>query len=199
MRRSLARPHDAGSRVRAVLGSFCALLILCLPGSAVHGQGLPSEPELKAAFLLNLPKYIAWPPDRFAAPDAAFVIGVLGASPIHEAVAPMASKRNVGGRNIEVRRVTPREIEAGECHLVLVAAGELRRLEELAGALAGGGVLLVGETEGFLDSGGTIALVARDRKIALEINLRSARAQGLSVSSKLLSIASVVQGREEPR
>lgn len=184
---------------RSVVGWFWFVLAAFLFAGVTNVHALPSEPELKAAFLLNLPKYITWPEERFAGPDAAFVIGVLGGSPIHEAVEPMAARRNVNGRGIEVRRVTPAEIEAGECHLVLVAPGEIRRMEELHAALAGAGVLLVGESEGFLESGGAIALVARERKISLEINLRAARSQGLNVSSKLLSIASVVEGREEQR
>jgi hypothetical protein len=52
-------------------------------------------------------------------------------------------------------------------------------------------VVTVGETDGFLDSGGMIALTAERNRVRLRVNTSSLRAAKVDVSSKLLRVAEI--------
>ena len=70
-------------------------------------------------------------------------------------------------------------------------------LAEIAARLTGTSVLLIGESPGFAQRGGTINFVLRDNKVRFEINPAAAKASGLVISSKLLAIATVVGNPEK--
>lgn len=55
-------------------------------------------------------------------------------------------------------------------------------------------VLVVGEGEGFVGSGGMIGLVKREGKVRIQVGLEAARRAGLQISSRLLSVAESVRG-----
>jgi hypothetical protein len=69
-------------------------------------------------------------------------------------------------------------------------------LPDLLSKLRGLNVLIVGESDDFLDAGGMINLVRRGRQITLEVNIDSIRAAQLKVSSKLLALATVKGGKK---
>jgi hypothetical protein len=58
-------------------------------------------------------------------------------------------------------------------------------------------VLTVGDTPRFLDQGGMIRFVLDGARVRFEVNLTSARAAGLTLSSDLLRVATAV--RQEGR
>jgi len=53
----------------------------------------------------------------------------------------------------------------------------------------GESVLTVGESEGFIASGGIVEFRVEDSKVRMEINAESAKRAGLHVSAKLLSLS----------
>jgi hypothetical protein len=58
-------------------------------------------------------------------------------------------------------------------------------------------IAVVGESDDFLENGGFINLVRRDHKIGVAANLAAAAKARLEISSKLLSVASVVKGKSK--
>jgi hypothetical protein len=56
--------------------------------------------------------------------------------------------------------------------------------------------LLVGEAEGFADRSGMIRFRVVDNRLRLEINTTAAAGEGLTISSRLLSLADVVRTEE---
>jgi hypothetical protein len=60
-------------------------------------------------------------------------------------------------------------------------------------------VLTVGDVEGFTQAGGVIRLTNDDRRIALEISLGAADRAFLKISSRLLSLARIVEFGVEER
>jgi len=64
-------------------------------------------------------------------------------------------------------------------------------MNEILSAVAGKSVVTVGETEGFLDRGGMIALTADRNRVRLQVNASSLRAAKVDVSSKLLRVAEI--------
>jgi len=165
---------------KAVAGVFVALILWAAAG---HSQSASLEYQVKASYLYNFMRFIAWPNDVFGG-DGKFQLCVMGADRFGSALKALAGER-VDGREIVVREVdqsTP--ARAARCHLLFVAAGT--GAEDLA---AERGLLTIGETPGFLARGGIINLVEVQGKIRFEINHTAAQRAGLVVSSRLLDLS----------
>ena len=187
-----------GFRRRDRPAVLCALLVMAAGWIAeapvsIAEEPLPSEYQVKAAFLVNFPKYVNWPAEAFAGTNSPIVIAVLGETKVTGEIQEVIAGRAVNGRNIVLKRLASGE-ESGVCHILFVSAAEQRRSPNLLGRLKGG-VLTVGESDDFLESGGIINLARRDQRIALEVNLTAAGDARIEISSKLLSVASVVKGK----
>jgi len=89
--------------------------------------------------------------------------------------------------------------EVRRCQIVFISSSEKRRLAEILMALQGSKVLIVGESDGFADSGGTIQLMLEQNHIRFAINTDAAESSGLRISSKLLALARVVHNPDENR
>jgi hypothetical protein len=171
-----------------------ALALMLFVASTVAQETAPSEYLVKAAFLINFPKYVDWAPEAFAETNSPIVIAVLGESEMTAELRKIIAGRIVNGREIVLKRLDSDDA-SGVCHVLFVPATEQKRLPNLLAKLKAGGVLTVGESDGFLDRGGIINLARRDQKIALEVNLIAADQARIKISSKLLNVASVVKGK----
>jgi hypothetical protein len=79
--------------------------------------------------------------------------------------------------------------QLGACQIVFASSAERKRVRGVVDALQGGAVLSVGETEGFLSTGGMIAFRVEGERVRIEINQQTAERAGLRISAKLLSLA----------
>ena len=79
-----------------------------------------------------------------------------------------------------------------KCHVLLLCSCDNVRIEsprQIIEALADSPILTVGETDGFLESGGIINFITEEDKVRFEINAAAAKKRGLRISSKLLRLA----------
>jgi len=192
------RTQSDGSRrwdQRAFIGILIGLVAVwgVEISAAWAGEAL-SESQVKAAFLVNFPKYVDWPAVAFAETNSPLVIAVLGETPVTDELQKLIAGRTVNGRKIVLRRLDAGEEVAG-CHILFVSALEQSRASSLLARLKDSGVLTVGESDDFLEHGGIVNLARRERKIALEVNLTAATTARIKISSRLLSVASVVKGK----
>jgi len=171
----------------------CALLVALAPrGSAASEVG---EYEIKAAFLYNFALYVEWPKD--GAPDAGtFVIGVLGEDPFGPILDRIAHNKTVNGKKIVIKRFDTIE-DYTPCHILFIAASEADRLAAILKTLNDAPVLTVGDTTGFGQEGVIINLYVEQGKVRFKINLAAAQRVGLTISSKLLRLATIVKTTEE--
>jgi hypothetical protein len=159
-------------------------------------QAAPSrEYQIKAAFLFNFGQFVTWGPGAFADADAPFVIGVLGDDPFGPTLDALVAGETVQGRRAEIARYRGVE-EVGACQILFISSSEAARLDRVFAALAGRSILLVGEAEGFADRSGMIRFRVVDNRLRLEINTTAAAGEGLTISSRLLSLADVVRTEE---
>jgi hypothetical protein len=101
--------------------------------------------------------------------------------------------KTINGRTVVLEPCDGECASRRQCRLLFVSGGENRRLEEVLAAVKNLPMLTVGESDDFLERGGMISLVIRDKAVRLEINLAAAEAAGLKVSSRLLAVANVVK------
>ena len=150
------------------------------------------EYAIKAAYLYQFGHYIQWPADSFADDQSPFVIGVLGEDPFGDALDEIARDKKIDGRKIVVRRFASVE-DYKPCHILFVsssvmAADKLSSIQKSQNFP----VLLVGESPGFAQHGGTINLFIEQNRIRFEVNMEVAKREQLKISSKLLSLAKIV-------
>ena len=187
---------------RAKAGFDRAGWLVCLLGWLIgfgqvgYAQSSMSEYHVKALFLFNFAKYIEWPaevPSRETV-QASITIGILGTSPLGQHLQKAVQGKTVSGRAVIIKQVQNPE-EMGQCQILFIGSSEKSRLGEILGRLKSLPVLTVGETDQFARQGGIIGFVKKEGKVRLEIDLASARQARLEISSKLLSVADTVFGK----
>lgn len=154
-----------------------------------------SEYLIKAGFIFNFAKFVEWPATAFAQPDSPIVIGILGTDPFGTLIDQIVQDKKIGGRGFVVKRLKwgadVKEIR--ECKILFVGASERAHIDELLQFVKTLPILTVGETPGFAERGGVIRFVLEDNKVRFEVNVEAAHQAELNISSRLLTLARIVQ------
>ena len=170
----------------------CALAgALTSPARAASDRG---EYDVKAALLFNFAKFVEWPVASFATTDDPFVIGVVGNDPFGQSLERTLAGQTIGGRRIQIRR-WKKAREIGPCQILFIAASEQSDLRGLLDQVRDRPVLSVGDMNNFASDGGIVGLVMDNHRVRFEINQNRADRAGLKLSSRLLSLAHLVQAR----
>jgi hypothetical protein len=168
----------------------CGLLLLA--GLDVSAQTAPSkEYQIKAVFLFNFAQFVEWPAAAFAHGNSPIVIGVLGDNPFGTYLDETVRDEKVGNRPLEVHRYQRAE-EIRTCHILFISRSEANRLEQILASLRDRGILVVGDSDDFVQRGGMIQLASSQSKIRLRINEGAAKTANFTISSKLLRSAELV-------
>ena len=151
------------------------------------------EYKLKALFLYNFGSYVEWPPSAFQGITHPFVIGILGSSPVQRTLHEIAAAKRINGRRIVVEHYA----SAGgikHCQILFIARDVSPQDRKLAiERLRDQYVLIVGESNGFAGGGAIVNFFVENNRIRFEINLDAARRHKLTISSKLLALAKIVE------
>jgi hypothetical protein len=176
-------------------GKAIALLLLCGASARPGVAQSATEDQVKAAYLFNFAKFIEWPEGAFAAPDSTLDFCTLGRSPVADELDSSVRGKSINRHTIAVRHLRgPEEIKG--CHLVFLAASAGKQQQKLVLAAKGSPVLLVAETSGFAQAGGTINFYNESGRLLFEVNIGAAESAHLKISSKLLSLARIVTASE---
>ncbi len=170
-------------RVLWVLG----VVLLLLSGTRAQSP-TAGEYQVKAAFLYNFAKFIAWPPSSFSDASAPLRICVLGQDPFGQELRDITSDKNINGRRLQVDQVADLGL-ARTCHILFVASSEKAQLKRIFESLQGTDAVTVGDSKGFIDQGGMINFVLENNRVQFEVNHKAAERAGLKISSKLLNVA----------
>jgi len=184
----LASPNLLAALRRAVLG----LAVFAAAAGATAAPGDSKEYALKAAFLYNFTKFVAWPVERFGEAATPFVIGVFGESPFDADLEAEICARKVDGRPVKLLTVTT-AADAQHVHILFVPAGQERAAQPVLAALRESAVLAVGETDAFRQQGGAITFVVEGDKLRFIVDMDAADRARLKVSAQLLKLAKRVQ------
>ena len=95
------------------------------------------------------------------------------------------------GRPLIVKRFSDID-EVKDCHILFINHSRRSDLEELLADLKGRNILTVSDAEDFVEEGGMIRFVNRNKKIQFQINPEATKAENLKISSKLLSLSEIV-------
>jgi len=170
-------------------------LSMALAGPSAKAAA-PKEYQVKAAFLFNLAQFVTWPPNALGKADRPFIIGILGQDPFGRSLDETVKGEKVGTHPMVVRRYGSAK-DAKDCRIVFISASEKARLGPLLQELSGRNILTVGDFEGFARGGGMVRFRTEKGKVRLRINLGAAKSAHLTISSKILRVAEIVEtGRD---
>jgi len=190
--------------VVAVLALFVAPIVPKARAESTSSR----EYKIKAAFLYNFIKFVDWPKEKMADSNEPIIIGIICSKKFVKALETLIHIK-IKNRNISIKyfegyeklkksqddddRQWNQKIEALKtCHVLMFCICDSVRIEnssQIIKALKGSPVLTVGETDGFLESGGIINFLMEDKKVRFEINVTAAKKSKLKISSKLLRLA----------
>lgn len=175
--------HRIGRRRAYIVAVLTAMLmVLCWPGPGRGADGL-SGSQVKAWFVVNFLKFTIWPEGR----PATIEVCTLGQDATVPALHAFEG-RQIDGAVLHLRAAVTVPDTLG-CHVMYVASSESRRVSAIAKALAAQPVLTVSDSEGFIDDGGMIGLVAQDDRYVFEVNLDAAHGAGLTLGTPMLRLA----------
>lgn len=157
-----------------------ALLFLLCFSSALGSDNL--EYKIKAAYLYNFTKFITWPEKD----TVTFNICVVGNDPFRSLLNSLESKTALD-KPIRIFRYGSIK-EAKDCHIIYVDEASSRLNIENA--------LLVSSRPQFAEQGGMIGFTLKNGKVRLHINLKAIKKSGLTISAKLIEVATLVDGEE---
>jgi uncharacterized protein DUF4154 len=186
------------TRSRAPRAIAAAVLVCALAGAgAARAQpSKPGEYQLKAAYLYNFAKFVAWPPGVPSNRPDGFAICVLGSDPFGPFLDALTASGAVNGKPVVTRRVATIE-DAATCAILFIGASESERMKEVLPAV-GRGVLTVSDIPEFARRGGMIQFVPEGQRIRFEVNQTVAERAGLTLSSELLKVAVAVRKSPGP-
>ncbi len=166
--------------VRRIL---CVLLLAL--STLAQAQPQAPEAELKAAILVNMLLFVDWP-TQASQPTDRLTLCYLDAGPV-AAVLDRLNGRVLKGKPLQVQHVTATSVTG--CHALYLSPGDNAALPRVVTSLSTSGVLFIGDSPGYLQRGVMINLEVDNGHIVFDIDLRSARQAGLTMSSKALRLA----------
>lgn len=161
---------------------LCALAVAA-PASAAAGL---SEYQLKAAFLYNFALFTEWPADV----GATIRLCIEGRDPFGPELDALQGKP-AAHRQIAIDR-TPGPDALAACQIVFIPQSSAAHLAGTVERLRGTTVLTVAESPGAARQGVVLNMAVTGEKITFQANLRAARQARLTLSSKLLRLATEV-------
>ncbi|MDB5362073.1 MAG: hypothetical protein JWO51_3370 [Rhodospirillales bacterium] len=160
-----------------------AAAVACLITSTAHAEDNPVVAAIEAAYLTKFAAFIEWPP---GAPDA---LCVLASDAIGRLIEQAESKLPADAGPANVRRLQS-ESPAAECGVLFISDPDRdAAMPPMAPATL---VVTDRAAEG---RKGVINFVIRDDRVRFEIDDAEAARRGLTISSKLLSLAVFVKPR----
>jgi YfiR/HmsC-like len=150
-----------------------------------------SEYLIKAGYIYNFAKLVEWP-SAAARKGQPIVIGVLGNDGFASVLDRTVNGKRIDDRPLLVKRIKSKHVKDCGCQMLFVAAAESAHADDVIQSQGAAPVLTIAEAPDFASRGGIIALVLQDSRVRFIVNVQAAAQAGLSISSRLLALATVV-------
>lgn len=181
------------------LGLLATLLAIVARPAAPSSEVDSERRSEKAEVVLGLIPYVEWPratPSGVAGSATGpltattpLVIGVLGDERFAEALRRAIDARGKGARPVRARSFRNLD-EVDPCPILVIGKEKARNLPAILDFLSGSrGIVTVGDSPDFAESGGVVRLLDLPDRIGFEVNRDAARRADLRLSSQLLRIA----------
>jgi len=180
---------------KTFLRAFGQVLATCLLLGGLMawaGDSRPfSEYQVKAVFLFNFARFVQWPAVAYPATNSPFVITIVGDDPFGASLDDAVREDRVQNHAIVIQRIRHND-PIPPSQILFIARSEKDRLGEILAQVKNQATLTVADTARAAEQGTMINLVVAQGSVKMEINQQVVESAGLHVSSKLLSLARIV-------
>jgi len=149
------------------------------------------EYQVKAVFLFNFTQFVEWPDNVFQTGQTPIEIGILGQDPFGSYLDQTIAGEKANGHSLIVRRYRNID-EIRTCHILFISKSEANDMGPILSGLKGRNILTVSDAGNFIQEGGMVKFITVNNKIKLQINPEAVKNAGLTISSKLLTLAEIV-------
>ncbi|WP_193559159.1 YfiR family protein [Shewanella donghaensis] len=163
--------------------AFVSLTLLLFSS---NGLSMEKEYAIKAGFLYNFARYGNWlephsEPFFLCSPDADFIAIANG----------VLSGQKIDGLPISLLAISDNDDNISQCSLLFITSStsEFNRINQYKN------IMIVGESEDFINQGGHIRFFLSGGKIRFEVSPEYLKQSGITMSSKVLRLGRVV-GRQ---
>jgi hypothetical protein len=163
---------------------------LVRPVAAAPAESL--EYAVKATFLYKFAGFVEWPAAAFESASSPVTLCVIGNDPVASVVDNAAAGQQIGERRLAVRHLQAPTGVSG-CHILYIANNVSGT--DAQNAVRGMPVLTVTDGASIAGAPGIVSFVVQDNRVRFDIDDAAAAQNGLTISSKLLSLARVVRPR----
>jgi len=154
------------------------------------------EYVLKAGIIYNFTKFIKWPKEVAKGIESdGLNLCVIGQDPFGKILDQLGQKVRSKNKKIFIKRFQSSQ-DASSCHILFISLSEKVRLEQILDQVNRLPILLIGDTPGYAYRGVGINFYIEENKNRFEINLEAVEKKGIRISSELLNLAKIVNGRE---
>ena len=180
MKRGAQRRWIDGRTV-LLAGALAALL----PGMTAQADDASLEYAVKATYLYKFAPFVTWPPST--AQKATFDLCLAGTDDVTKVAPEAAEGQAINGKPLTIRRLAVGESADG-CQILYVAPSPVAG--QLLDTVRNKPVLTI--TEAAATNHGIIGFAVIQHHVRFDIDNGLAQTAGLSISSKLLSLANAV-------
>lgn len=162
-------------------------LALFFPLLTAVGEAMP-EFRVKTAFIYNFIAFTEWPDPSLD--DAELNLCIYGRTPLSNEIEKLRGKR-VNERYIN----TYKEVESNNldiCQIIFIASSSISHLPRILEKLKEKPILTIADSPGAGRQGVALNMGVTEKKIVFEANLSITQQAGLTISSKLLRLATEV-------
>lgn len=181
-------------QARRSIPALAACLILLASGAAARPASDALEYAVKATYLYKFAPFIEWPEAALPSPSSPIALCVAGDDPFGDLLDQAVGGQRIGQHPIEVHRMQTARPDSG-CHIMYVAGSAVQPVAQALDAIRGTPVLTVTDSASGADAKGIVHFVIRDNRVRFEIDDHAAAENGITISSKVLSLATSVRPR----
>jgi hypothetical protein len=187
---SIRRPIWSHLARRAQFGSTTFAAMLAVASSVSAQAPKTTEYQVKAAYLVNFPKFVEWPAK--VGKSKSFNICVLGQDPFGGALDVAVDGETIDGVPIAARRISKTQ-DALDCRVLFISSSEDSQWKEILAELKTLSILTVSDMSEFARRGGIVQFVVDGNRVRFEVNLAATGPPGLKLRSELLKLAVTVR------
>lgn len=180
-----------------LLAALALFLLLAATPSVpmdVEAADAPSDAQIKAQIILDLPSVVEWPVSA-PLPEGKIRLCTISRGEVGHYLEILASRPEHTGNLLFVPAVPLKSIAA--CHVLFIDRQDAAAVRNVLKAVAGKPILTVGTSEHFARDGGMIGFLQTEKRIGLfskknvrfEINVKHTASAGITLDPLLLELA----------
>ena len=163
-------------------------ILAVLLASATPAAAAEAEDELKSVIVLNFLRYSTWPETPPA--TGPLVVGVLGRPSFARYLQASLQSKSVNGRAVRIVELKAMS-DPQCCQVIYVATDRISEIKQTLQAVRSAHALTIGESDAFLEYGGTVSLLLIDGHMSFEVSLEALKQSEIEISSKLLRFGQI--------